>query len=177
MEETIRLRSQNPMLRIWDILNEVQKSLNSSIFFNGESEYGAFLAVLEYRANSLYRKEMIEVAKDFGLYLYGDDGWKDLVERKVNFFGSLDNRRELPLLYNASRINLNITQSQTPASPPIRPFDIAACGGSLLSDYRRDLKNLFEIDKEIVCYYNKEDLRGKRLSTTLFIQRNTRRLP
>lgn len=165
------------MLRIWDILNEVQKSLNSSIFFNGESEYGAFLAVLEYRANSLYRKEMIEVAKDFGLYLYGDDGWKDLVERKVNFFGSLDNRRELPLLYNASRINLNITQSQTPASPPIRPFDIAACGGSLLSDYRRDLKNLFEIDKEIVCYYNKEDLRGKRLSTTLFIQRNTRRLP
>lgn len=163
MDEAAELKSQNYILEISDILNEIQNSLDSFIPFKGEGECKAFLDVVEHKANSIYRKKIIEAVRDFGLYLYGDEGWVAAppgagTSIGVNFFGSLDNRTELPKLYNASKINLNMTQSQTPTSPPIRPFDVAGCGGFLLSDYRRDLGEFFEIEKEIVCYRDKDDL-------------------
>jgi spore maturation protein CgeB len=42
-----------------------------------------------------------------------------------------------------------------------RVYDVSACGAFVLSDYRRDLEELFQIDKEVVFYRDKHDLREK----------------
>lgn len=39
----------------------------------------------------------------------------------------------------------------------VRMFEITGCGSLLLTDYKRNIRDFFEPDKEIVCYHSKED--------------------
>jgi spore maturation protein CgeB len=116
---------------------------------------------LEEAAASKYRKELIEEIKDFDFRLYGDEGWVDLLGDSGKYFGLIKRREEMAKLYNATKINLNITKPQSKTSLPMRVFEICACGAFVLSDYRRDLSELFVLDEEIVCYRDKKELRDK----------------
>jgi spore maturation protein CgeB len=40
-----------------------------------------------------------------------------------------------------------------------RVYDVSACGGFVLSDFRPDLGRLFELGKEVVGYRNREELK------------------
>ena len=42
-----------------------------------------------------------------------------------------------------------------------RTFEILGSGGFQLVDYRKQVEELFDIEKEVVCYRNKEDLLAK----------------
>jgi spore maturation protein CgeB len=115
----------------------------------------------ELGAMSLYRRDLIRTISHLGVMVCGDPGWRRLFRDEVRFLGYLDNRKELPKLYNASKINLNITKSQLRTALPMRVFDISASGAFLLTDYRRDLGELFDLEGEIVFYRDREDLRRK----------------
>lgn len=65
-------------------------------------------------------------------------------------------------IYNAAKINLNIQKTITQINGvSCRVFEIAACGGFVLSEYRKDLEQNFEIGREIAVFDGKEDLHRK----------------
>lgn len=161
IEEVLNLQKENPLLDISDILEEAQKVHKRLISYPGLEHIDSVKICLEFAAMSLYRKEMVETVTGFGLKLFGDDGWQELLDDKVEFQGEIDYRTEVPKLYNISKINLNITKTQLKTTINQRVFDVAACGGFILTDYRRGLGNLFEIGDEVIYYENKEDVRCK----------------
>jgi spore maturation protein CgeB len=74
----------------------------------------------------------------------------------VVFHPALDKRTELQRLYNASEINLGL--SQFPRAVHNRYFECAACGGFMIGEYKKDLDGSFEVGKEIVCFHELAEL-------------------
>ena len=71
-------------------------------------------------------------------------------------------------LFSRSKINLGFSSCDTktkdePAIKQIRlrDFEVPMSGGFYMVEYMEELEEFFEIDKEIVCYANKEDLVDK----------------
>ena len=75
--------------------------------------------------------------------------------------GTLDHDRELPAVFSASRINLNITLRSIESGIPLRAIDIMGCGGFLLSNYQPELDEYFTNNEEYVCYADEADMRDK----------------
>jgi hypothetical protein len=96
---------------------------------------------------------------DFDLIIHGYD-WQDAnpPELRERFRDVADNIEDLPYIYNYSKVNVNVTMEQGISSLNMRVFDVMACEGFLISDYKPDFEELFDIDKEIVCYRNVEEL-------------------
>jgi|GEM_PF-5835565 len=89
--------------------------------------------------------------------VFGDERWKEAESPLIRYHGPASNRVDCPEIYSRSRINLNITSEQLITSIPVRVFDVLACGGFLLSDFRPDMADLFEMGKELAVV--KEDSR------------------
>lgn len=159
LKEGVRLQCENPYVYSSDIIDELQKNLPTPLFKDAD-EKRSFKINLELAAAALNRKNTLEEVSGFGLDLYGDDGWRSLLNgiKGVRFKGGIDNRSELPKLYNASRINLNITRPQAKTGLNMRVFDILACGAFLVSDYRRDMAELFELGRDVICYHTRDEL-------------------
>ena len=102
---------------------------------------------------------------DLGLTVFGDESrWLKHAGHTPVFKayrGFLRSEEELCALYNTAMINLNITVGQGKTSANFRVFSVTASGGFLLTDYKDDLEDLFDIDSEIVCYRTPEELRRK----------------
>ena len=60
---------------------------------------------------------------------------------------------EMPKVFKASKINLNITVKCIKAGIPLRCFDIMGCGGFLLSNYQRNFDYHFK-DGENIALFN-----------------------
>jgi len=161
IEETIKIQSQNPLLNISDVLNEVQKAHQYILSFEDSNHRFEIEALLEQVAMCMYRKEILKSVSHLDLHVYGGEGWKEVMNGEGKYLGPINNRTELPLLYKASKINLNITTSQQRSGLPMRVFDIGGCGGFMLTDYRHDLGRLFNLGEEAIYYKDKDDLRKK----------------
>ena len=65
---------------------------------------------------------------------------------------------EAPKVFAASKINLNFTAPNIESGIPLRVFDILSSGGFVLTDFREELFEFFEPDKDLVVFENNEDL-------------------
>ncbi len=97
----------------------------------------------------------------FGVDVFGDVRWGSLSHAGIRFHGMADNRRDCPVVYRESRINLNITNAQLLTSLPVRIFDVMSSGGFVLTDYRDDLERMFDIGNDLVVYLDTRDLCDK----------------
>lgn len=156
IDETLSLYSKNPCLDPVEIFNQIKERKG----YPEGLDKGSLIVDLEMMASSIYRKSIIEGVMDLGLRVYGDPNWGTILD-KGGYLGPIGYGADLSALYNASKINLNITKPQLKTTVNQRVFDVSACGGFLLSDFRIDLGRLFELDKEIVFYKDLEDLREK----------------
>lgn len=75
----------------------------------------------------------------------------------VQCMGPVDYYREMPYVFAASDINLNISVKGIQSGVPQRAFDILASGGFLLSNYQQELVELFSYGEEMVVYESLED--------------------
>ena len=88
------------------------------------------------------------------------------VKYRKNFHGVLSDE-DLVKLYSQSKINLGDsscadTYKKRPSSHmKLRDFEVPMSGGFYLVEYIKELEEFFDIDKEIVCYYNKKDMLQK----------------
>jgi spore maturation protein CgeB len=159
LDEVIRLQIENPLLNTSDILIVAKEVYHSHLNFKDEVEKEFFELGLNFAASSLYRKEIVERLSNFGIRVYGDKGWKSLLGPNGGaYYGEIRAREELVKLYNTCKISIGASLFQLRTAITVRPFQVSACGGFLIDDYRQDHAKLFEIGKEMICYRNKEEL-------------------
>jgi hypothetical protein len=90
--------------------------------------------------------------------IFGDENWGRLEHPNLRFHGHARNREDAPEIYSRSKINLNVTNAQLLTSLPVRVFDVLACEGFLLTDYRQDVTELFRPGKDLALYTGLPDL-------------------
>lgn len=66
--------------------------------------------------------------------------------------------KELVKAYSAAKIILNI-HSHGKSDPNMRVFEATGCGGFLLTENRRDLKDFFDVGRELVCFKDVHEMK------------------
>lgn len=79
----------------------------------------------------------------------------------VNVHPEVDYWNEMPVVFNRSKININITIPNIKTGIPLRCFDVMGSGGFLLSNFQAEMPMLFEEGKEMVAYFDQQDLIDK----------------
>lgn len=65
---------------------------------------------------------------------------------------------EMPVVFNRSRINLNITSRPIREGLPLRIFDVLGCGGFLITNYQSELTDYFNLGEHLVAYQSADEL-------------------
>jgi spore maturation protein CgeB len=100
-----------------------------------------------------------ELAKHWDVHLYTKR--KRGVPKNVTVHGPIDPYVGAPKVFHLSKINLNISLRSIETGTPLRVFDVMSVGGFMLSNYQRELEDLFVVDKEIVLYESLEEMKEK----------------
>ena len=79
----------------------------------------------------------------------------------INLHGPVDYMTEMPFIFNESKINLNMTIPNISSGISLRVWDILSCRGFLVTDFRPELLNFFNPDKDIVIYESTDELIDK----------------
>ncbi len=111
-----------------------------------------FQAALVWKATLDYRRILIERLGSFNIRVFGDSGWRQILDGSVKIFPQVNYYRELPLIYNGTEVNINATSFQMSSAVNQRVFDAAACGAFMITDDQPDMDEFFERDAEAVCY-------------------------
>jgi spore maturation protein CgeB len=107
------------------------------------------------------REQVIQAASAFQLSLYGSPSLKRYQTLSVQYRGPVDYHSELPLVYNATDINLNVSRPQLITTVNQRVFDIAACNQFFLSDYRAVLREIFPDCAKDISYRSIAEIQDK----------------
>ena len=111
------------------------------------------------------RIRFLNTALPHGLTIYGDALWGQRAyagQLTQAYAGtSLDYRAETPEVYAATPINLRICHPQLADSVPFRVYDVLACGGFLLTEYRPALEKQFTIGRDLDAFRTPEELSEK----------------
>lgn len=76
----------------------------------------------------------------------------------VHCKGGVSTLTEMPKVFQASKINLNMTMRPIETGLSLRIWDILGCGGFLLTNYQTEIPDYFEIGKELETYESMEEL-------------------
>lgn len=128
--------------------------------FNTEEKL-AFETGMTWEATRVYRLDCVKQILDFNPLLVGDNGWKVFLsdeKRPWRWHEPINYYDKLPYFYPHSTINFNCTSMQMKGASNQRILDAPAAGAFVLTDYREQMENMFDIGKEIICYKNKEEI-------------------
>lgn len=95
---------------------------------------------------------LAELAKEKIVKVWGDTGWQKRLASSIIYAGPAGHFHELPIIYNASRINLDVNRIYQKDIVPLRIFDILACNAFVLADDSQELNSLFRKGEEIVSF-------------------------
>ncbi len=124
-----------------------------------ENMRSVFEPAVTWRATQIYRIDCIKKLLGFRPRIHGDPGWSTHVNGHALLGSELNYYEELPHFYNVCTVNFNTTSLQMKQGVNQRVFDVPACRSFLLTDYRRQIENMFEIDKEVVCYNHPDEIK------------------
>lgn len=98
---------------------------------------------------------------DYDLAVWGDEGFRRLEDHGVDYRGLAAHEVELPKIYNATRINLDIGRLYQSNVVTMRAFDVIASGGFVLVEHSEALEELFRVGVEVESYQDLVELRTK----------------
>jgi len=101
-----------------------------------------------------------ELAKHYNVHLYTGSKKRN-IPKKVIAHDPVDPYVAAPKVFHLSKINLNISLRSIETGTPLRVFDVMSVGGFMMSNYQREMEELFVIDKEIVLYESLDELMDK----------------
>ena len=109
---------------------------------------------ITWEATRIYREKCIRQLLKFNPIIAGDDGWLETLSDADGWRRSseLNYYSQLPDFYPHNRINFNCTSAQMKGAVNQRVFDVPASGSFLLTDYRRQLEELFDLERETACF-------------------------
>lgn len=132
------------------------KKYTCELSFTGSS-YGP-------KAEGAYRADILSYLTDYDLKIWGDDNWpyrfKYLPQLQDCYKGTRLPYDDLRKLYHLSKINLNLPAPQVITSFQPRVFEIAACKGFQIVDYRPLIDKVFKED-EVVTFKTIGELKEK----------------
>lgn len=135
-------------------------------FYKGMDTYGdtdRYLAAHQYIGMKLAAVErertLNRLAEHFNVCLYTRSDTSSLP--KVLCRGGVSTLTEMPRVFQASRINLNMTMRPIETGLSLRVWDILGCGGFLLTNYQAEIPEYFEIGKDLETYESMDELEEK----------------
>ncbi len=137
-------------------------------FYEGADTYGdtrRYLAAHQYIGMKLASVERIRtlhrLAEHFQVALYtrSDPSIPELAGLDVR--GSVRTLTEMPKVFHASRINLNMTMRPIETGLSLRVWDVLGCGGFLLTNYQAEIPDYFEIGRDLETYSSPDELEEK----------------
>ncbi len=105
------------------------------------------------RTEALHR-----LAERYQTVLYSDNSMHN---EKVMWRGRVDYRNQMPLVFMASELNLNLTIRSIRSGIPLRCLDIMGAGGVLLSNVQPELMEYFEEGVEWIGFGDVDELLDK----------------
>jgi len=106
------------------------------------------------------RRKIILSLLPYGIETFGDpEGWKETAGATIITHPDIDYNTQLCSIYNSINININITSCQMYSAVNQRIFDVPLCGKFIISDYKKDIEELFIPEKEVIYYKNIEELK------------------
>ncbi|MDD6810723.1 MAG: DUF3880 domain-containing protein [Lachnospiraceae bacterium] len=122
-----------------------------------------YLAAHQYigmKLAAVERQELLgALSEHFQVALYTHSDTRALP--KVYAMGGASTLTEMPKVFHASKINLNITMRPIETGLSLRIWDVLGCGGFLLTNYQAEIPEYFEIGKDLEVYESKQDLINK----------------
>ena len=124
------------------------------------NENGVLRDVLRRKVTQSERVKLLgRLARIAPVDLYTDP--KQAVPEGVTNLGYASYRRDMPHIFNRSKINLNITMRTIISGIPLRVTDVLAAGGFLITTYQEEIAAQFKDGEELVIAYTPEDLAEK----------------
>jgi len=122
----------------------------------------AFETFITWQSTLMYRLDCVLRILDFKPLIVGDKGWNELLKDRTGwrYHSELSYYEDLPDFYPLSKINFNCTSQQMKGAVNQRVFDVPCCNAFLLTDYRRQVEELFEPGTEIVYYEHPDQIPG-----------------
>jgi|SRR3989344_599338 len=105
------------------------------------------------------RVEALLNLNNYDIKIFGWSGWEK-TQFADRYFGPL-NATESVKAYKCAKICLNMNTRPATNGVNVKTFEIAMAGGFQISDWRKDVANLFIQNKEIVIFYDLNDLRSR----------------
>lgn len=128
--------------------------------FTNTDAYVATNYYLAMRASELERIRLLNMlAKDTKVHLFTRSDITALQGVKVH--GGVSTHHEMPVIFNRSKINLNITIRSIQTGLSQRVWDVLGCGGFLLTNYQMEIPEYLEIGKDLDCFENAAELKEK----------------
>ena len=121
----------------------------------------AFETGMTWEATRVYRLECVKQTLDFNPLLVGDLGCNFFLEKEKRpwrWHAPINYYDQLPYFYPHSTINFNCTSMQMKGASNQRILDVPATGSFVITDYREQMENMFDIGEEIICYKNNEEI-------------------
>lgn len=135
-------------------------------FYKGQDVFldtDRYLAAHQYIGMKLANVERVSIlsalSKRFNVSLYTRSDTSCLPD--INAKGSANTLTEMPKIFHASKINLNMTMRPIETGLSLRIWDVLGCGGFLISNYQAEIPEYFEIGKDLEVYESTEDLINK----------------
>jgi spore maturation protein CgeB len=105
------------------------------------------------------KRTLAALSEKFDVRLYTRSDTSTLP--KVHALGGVSTFTQMPKVFHASKINLNITMRPIETGLSLRIWDVLGCGGFLLTNYQAEIPEYFEIGKELETYESTEELMQK----------------
>lgn len=140
--------------------NFLECTPNSYRFPPGYRENNKALVAQQYISVKVAEQERLRLLKllsdNFSVDIYtGSDTSQMPNIHNRGFAKSLE---EMPIIFNQSKINLNITAKSIRSGLSLRIFDVLGCNGFLITNYQAEIPELFEPGKDLVTYESSEHL-------------------
>lgn len=125
------------------------------IFQNRNQEFWQRIYFLIHQKGSAFLRKCALAAIDgIDINFYG---YTDLSKDNINKCGFASYGQELSRVYQENYINLNVSSLQLETSVNNRVFDVFACKGFVLSDYKRDMDEIFKGYADKISFKNIDD--------------------
>lgn len=145
-----------------DIISDMQKAVPYAPMPDG-AESLAYVYANYFLARKVTSNERISLLKliseQFELKLYTHQPSEFLP--KAHFMGTVDYYDTMPLVFQNSKINLNISLKSIQSGIPLRCMDIMGSGGFLLTNFQEDFLDYFLPGEDFVYYDSEEDCKSK----------------
>lgn len=144
------------------ILEDMEKAVPYSPMSDG-IESNAYVYANYFLCRKITSNERItllkNISENFSLNLFTHQPSNELPN--ANFMGTVDYYDMMPLVFQNSRINLNITLKSIYSGIPLRCMDILGSGSFLLSNFQADFLDFFTPGEDFAFYESENDLMNK----------------